>query len=212
MSINSGITKNTPANIQFGAGVFFSGVDYSEDTAPTEEKILAGLLGATQEGGKITVTPELFEPDLDGKLVSVKELIHKVGETAVMETSMVELTADMVAKSVIGAIKDSTDKMYDVITSSEIRTGHFYKGFGYYGELIDGRPFICVFKNALCTNGFGHEGKNKENGKYAKTFECKSDIEYGVKKLPYAFFVHKKDKWTKVPPEEITATTQTTGS
>ncbi len=213
MSINHAITKDTPSRILFGSGVFFQGVEYSEAVAPTEEKILAGLLGATQEGGKITVTPTFSEPDLDGKKVSVLELIHKSGETAVMDTSMVEVTAEMIAKSLIGVIKESTDKNYDVVTSSsEIRKGHFLKGFGYYGELIDGRPFISLFKNALCTSGFGLEAKSNEYGKMAKTFECKSDIEYSVEKLPYAFFIRKKEGWTPVKPEEITETTAQSGS
>ena len=204
MSINSGITQGTPSKIAFGAGVFFQGVTYDPKVAPTEEKILAGIMGATQEGGKITITPEFFEPDLDGKLVKVKELMQKVGETAVMETSMVELTAETIAKSVIGTIGATTDGNYDVIQSSELRSGHFYEGFGYYGELLDGRPFICVFKNALKTSGFGLEGKNKENGKFAGTFECVSDIAFGVNKLPYALFLRKADGWTPVPAEEIT--------
>lgn len=204
MAINSGITQGTPSRIAFGAGVFFQGVTYDPKVAPTEEKILAGIMGATQEGGKITITPEFFEPDLDGKLVKVKELMQKVGETAVMETSMVELTAETIAKSVIGTIGATTDGNYDVIQSSELRSGHFYEGFGYYGELLDGRPFICVFKNALKTSGFGLEGKNKENGKFAGTFECVSDIAFGVTKLPYALFLRKADGWTPVQAEDIT--------
>lgn len=206
MSNMTGITQGTPQRIPFGAGVFFENVTYSESAPPTQEEMIAGIMSATQEGGKITITPEFFEPDLDGKHVSVEELIQKVGETAVMDATMVELKPERVAKAVIGKITESTDKNYDVITSSELRKGHFYKGFGFYGELIGGRPFICVFKKALCTNGFHYEGKNKENGKFAGTFECKSDLEYGVTKLPYAFFIYKEDKWTAVPPEEITET------
>lgn len=206
MSIKSGITQGTPAKIAFGAGVFFQGVTYNAKVAPTEEEILAGIVGATQEGGKVTITPEFFEPDLDGKHVSVMELIQKVGETAVMETSMVEMNPERIAKALIGVMADSTDGSYDVITSSDLRTGHFYQGFGYYGELLDGRPFMCIFKNALCTSGFGLEGKNKENGKFAGTFECKSDIEFGVDRLPYALFIRKETGWTSTKAEDITET------
>lgn len=206
MSIKSGITQGTPAKIAFGAGVFFQGVTYNEKVAPTEEEILQAIVGATQEGGKVTITPEFFEPDLDGKHVSVMELIQKVGETAVMETSMVEMNPERIAKALIGVMADSTDGSYDVITSSDLRTGHFYQGFGYYGELLDGRPFMCIFKNALCTSGFGLEGKNKENGKFAGTFECKSDIKYGTHKLPYALFIRKETGWTSTKAEDITET------
>lgn len=205
MSIKSGITKGTPSKIQFGTGVFFQGVPYSETVAPTEEAMLAGIVGATQEGGKLTITPEFFAPELDGALVALKELQVKVGETANMETSMVEVSAERIANHVIGKVSETTDKNYDVITSDILRTGHFYEGFGYYGELLDGRPFIAVFKNALCTSGFALESKNKENGKFTGTFECQSDIDYGTTKLPYAIFIRKQDGWTPVNAEEAAA-------
>lgn len=204
MSLKSGITTGTPSKILFGAGVYFHGVPYDEKVAPTEEVIKAKLVGATQEGGKITITPEFFAPDVDGALVAIKEFKQKVGETAIMEASMIEVSPDYVAKSVIGEINASTDGNYDVITSSELRSGHFYEGFGYYGELLDGRPFICIFKNALCTSGFALESKNKENSKFTGTFECHSDIEYGTTNLPYALFIRKAEGWTAATKEEIT--------
>lgn len=203
MSIKSGITTGTPAKIAFGAGVFFQGVTYSDTAAPTEEAIKKAIIGATQEGGKLTITPEFFAPELDGALVAVKELQMKVSETATLETSMVEMTAEFMAHSVIGEIKDTADSQYDVITSSELRSGHFYEGFGYYGELLDGRPFICLFKNALCTSGFAVETKNKENSKFTGTFECQADIATGVDKLPYALFIRKLTGWASVQADEI---------
>lgn len=204
MSIKTGITTGTPAKIPFGAGVFFKGVEYNESAAPTEEQILAGIMGATQDGGSLSITPEFFAPELDGATVAVRELQQKVGETAQMEASFAELTAERVAQMAIGAIKASTDGNYDVITSSGLRAGHFIEGFGYYGEFLDGRPLIIVFKQALCTSGFPMEGKNKQNSVFKGTFECQSDIEYGTTKLPYAIFIRKADGWEAVEPEEIT--------
>lgn len=204
--IQSGVTAGTPARIQFGAAVFFENVKYDEKVAPTDAEILTGLIGATQEGGKITITPEIFRPDLDGVTVAVKELEQKTGEMAVMETNMVEVTPERVAKSLIGQIGASTDGNYDVITSSELRAGHYYSGFGCKTTLMDGRGLICIFKNARCTNGFNIEPKNKQNGAFAGVFECVSDIEYGVTKLPYALFIHKEKGWVKTTPEEITNT------
>ena len=201
--IKSGITTGTPAKIPFGSGVYFKGVTYDEKVAPTEEEIKAAIIGATQDGGTCTITPEFFEPELDGKLVSVKELQNKVGETATMETSFAELTADLVAKQVIGKISETTDGNYDVITSSELGEGHFYSGFGFCGYHLDGRPLIIIFKNALCTSGHTLEPKNKTNSVFKGTFECKSDIEYGVDKLPYAIFIRKAEGWVKTEPEEV---------
>lgn len=203
---NSGITTSTPANIPFGAGVYFQGVAYSETVAPTAEAIRAAIIGATQEGGTLTITPEFFAPELDGATVALRELQNKVGEVAQIDTSFAELTPDLIAKMVIGQIGESTDGKYDVITSANIRAGHFYEGFGYYGKYIDGRPMIVIFKQALCTSGFTTDAKNKTNSVFKGTFVCQSDIEYGTTKLPYAVFIHKKDGWTPVEPDELTTT------
>ena len=204
MSLFSGITTGTPAKIPFGAGVYFSGVTYDEKVAPTVEEIKAAVLGATQDGGTLTITPELFAPELDGATVKIAELQRKVGETAQMETSFAELSSDLVAKTVIGAVGETTDKNYDVITSADMRTGHFYDGFGFYGEYVDGRPIIIIFKKALCTSGLTFEPKNKTNSVFKGTFECCSDIEYGTTKLPYAIFIRKEGGWESVNPDDLT--------
>jgi len=198
-----GITTGTPSRIPFGAGVYFQGIEYSETVAPTKEAIMAALIGATQEGGTLTITPEFFMPELDGALVQVAELQQKVGETAQMETSFAELTSAIVAKSVIGKV--TTEGDYDVITSDILRTGHFYEGFGFYGEHLDGRPMIILFKKALCTSGLAFDAKNKTNIVFKGTFACQSDIEYGTTKLPYAIFIRKTEGWTAVNAGEVAA-------
>lgn len=203
---NSGITSGTPTKLPFGAGVYFQGVTYDEKVAPTAEAIKAAIIGATQDGGTLTVTPELFSPGLDGATVAVKELQQKVGETAQMEVSIAELTPELAAHLAIGKIEASTDGDYDVITSSELRSGHFYEGFGFYGKFTDGRPIIIIFKNALCTSGFATDPKNKTNSVFKGTFACQSDITYGVTKLPYAIFIRKATSWTAATPEDITET------
>jgi hypothetical protein len=203
MSIKSGITAGTPAKILFGAGVYFQGVEYSETVAPTEEAIKAAIIGATQEGGTLTITPEFFAPELDGATVALMELQQKVGETAQMEVSYVEMTADLMAKMAIGAVTESTDQNYDVVTSSVLKKDHFYKGFGYYGEFLDGRPIIILFKNALCTSGFTTDSKNKTNSLFKGTMACQSDIAYGTTKLPYAIFIRKKEGWTVTDASDL---------
>ena len=201
--LKSGITAGTPSKIPFGAGVYFKGVAYDEKVAPTEEEIMAAIIGATKEGGSLSITPEFFDPELDGATVKVAELQTKVGETAQMETSFAELTSDLVAKTVIGAVGETTDKNYDVITSANLGEGHFYDGFGFYGEHLDGRPLIVIFKKALCTSGFTMEPKNKTNSVFKGTFECCSDIEYGTTKLPYAIFIRKAEGWTPAEASEV---------
>jgi len=202
--IQSGVTTGTPSKILFDAGVYFSGVEYNEKVAPTEEAVRAALVGATQEGGSVTITPEFFDIPADGVMVLVEELKKKIGEKAQMETSFLELKAENVKNQVIGKLGETTDKNFEVITSDEhLRAGHFYQGFGYWGHLLDGREVIIHFKKALCTSGFTGENKTKTNSMFKGTFECHSDIEYGVVKLPYAIFIRKAEGWTPVTADEV---------
>lgn len=204
--IQNGVTKGTPSNILFGAGVYFAGVTYSETTAPTEDEVKTKIIGATQEGGTVTITPTLFMPELDDVYVDVAELQQKIGEESQMEVSFVELKPEAVEKMILGMTKDSTDGNYDVITSSSIvRAGHFYEGFGYYGHLLDGRPVIIIYKKALCTSGFTGDPKSKTNALFKGTFKCQSDLDYGTTKLPYAIFIRKTEGWTAVDPDEVAA-------
>lgn len=199
----SGITQGTPSNILFGAGVYFAGVTYSETSAPTEEAIKAAVIGATSGGGKMQIIPEFFAPEIDGVRVQLRELQNKVGEKSTMDASFVELTSDHMAKAVIGNVEAAGE--YDVVTSSEvIATGHFYDGFGFFGKLMDGRPVIVLYKQALCTSGFSADSKNKTNSVFTGTFECMGDIATGVQKLPYAIFIRKRDGWQPATAQEVT--------
>lgn len=210
----NGITTNTPANIPFGAGVYFAGVAYSEAAVPTPEQIRAGIIGATQDGGTLTITPEFFAPELDGATVAVKELQQKIGETAQMDVTFAELTPKLVEKMVIGQSKivaasnkdnPNMNASFTAITSSKLVAGHFYDGFGYYGKYIDGRPLIIMFKQALCTSGMSTDAKNKTNSVFKGTFVCHSDIEYGVDKLPYVIFICTEGTWELTDANALSA-------
>lgn len=197
--IQNGVTTGTPAKIAFGAGVYFKGIEFNPLVAPAEEDVKKAIVGATQEGGTFTVTPEFFTPELDGVYVPVKELQQKVGETAQMEVSFAEFTPELAAHLAIAKVSESTDKDYAVVTSSEHLTAdHYYSGFGYYGRFMDGRPLIIIFKNALCTSGLTTDTKNKTNSLFKGTFACHSDLEFGTTTLPYAIFIHKAEGWTPI--------------
>jgi len=204
--IHTGVTTGTPSKIPFGAGVYFNGVPYDEKVAPTEDVVKAAIIGATQEGGTVTITPEFFDVPADGVLVPVAELKQKVGEKASIDVSFIELLAENVRKQVIGKLGESTDEKFHVITSDEhLRAGHYYEGFGVWTHLLDGREVIIIFKKALCTSGFASPNQNKTNTIFKGTFECHSDIEYGVVKLPYAIFIRKEEGWDAVNADEVAA-------
>ena len=183
----SGVTENTPKNIMLGAGTLYKGLTF-KDT-----KWTGTIIGATSGGSKLSIVPEMYDIPIDGVLVKAKGATQKVGETASIETNMVEVTQDYVKSTVIGKDGTSVDERFDVIESKpHIEAGDYIANFGYVGFMTDGTPIIIIFDNALCSSGFSTEGKNKEAAVFPATFECYADLSEGnTDTLPYHIYVAK---------------------
>lgn len=147
------------------------------------------LLGATSGGSKITITPEIKTVEVDGALVKVKGMDFKVGEVAKFETNLVEITPELLKSTVIGQNATSDVEGYDLIVSkSDIQEGDYFNNLAFVGKKADGTPIIVVFENALCTNGFETEAKNKDNAVVKGIFECYQDPTGDLSKLPYKIY------------------------
>ena len=182
---SSGITAKTAQNIILGAGTLHKGLTFTDGAWNFAES----LIGATSGGTKITSAPELQDIEGDGALVKVKGLTVKIGETATLETNMVELTPDWIKMSVVGQNGVSAYEGYEVIESKrQIEDGDYIENFGFIGKKMDGTPVVIIFDYALCTSGFEHEGKNKENGVFKATFECYAELSSEADILPYHIY------------------------
>ncbi|NCE98402.1 hypothetical protein [Emergencia sp. 1XD21-10] len=186
----SGVTKETPKNIMLGAGTLYKDLKFDSETS----KWAGTIIGATSGGTKLSIKAEILDVEVDGVLVKAKGLTHKIGETATIETNMVELTKDWIKSTVIGADGTSEDERFDVIESkAHIEESDYIKNLGYVGFMADGTPIIAMFDFALCTSGIEVEGKNKENSVIPATFECYADLAEGMTDtLPYHIYVAKK--------------------
>ena len=135
----SGVTENTPKNIMLGAGTLYKGLTFSET------KWSGTIIGATSGGSKLSIVPEVYDIPVDGVLVKAKGITQKVGETASIETNMVEVTKDYVKSTVIGKDGTSADTRFDVIESKpHIEEGDYITNFGYVGFMTDGTPIIII--------------------------------------------------------------------
>lgn len=192
--VKSGVTANTPKRVLFGAGVYADGLPWG--SVPTPEEVAAGLIGATNGGGKLTIKPNLIDLELDGVLVKCRGLTQKAGEEAYIETNMAEISPAFMARSVIGKASTTEDGKFDVIDSkSKLEDSDYYTGFGFIGQLLDGRAFMAIFKSALCTEGLEIEAKNAEQITVPATVTCYSDTAEGadLEKLPYRLYVERED-------------------
>ena len=180
---SSGITADTPKNIMLGAGTIHKGFALTDGKWNFEES----LIGATSGGSKFSIVPEYYTVPVDGALVKVKGMEHKVGETATMEVNFVEMTPEILKMCVVGDTAASTDyEGYTEITSrARVQESDYIENLAYVGKKTDGTPIIIIFEQALCTSGLEVEGKNKEAGVFTGTFECVADISPEADTLPW---------------------------
>lgn len=180
---SSGITAKTPDNIMLGAGTIHKGLTLTDGKWNFEES----LIGATSGGSKFSIVPEYYTVPVDGALVKVKGLEHKVGEVATMEVNFVEMTPEILAMCVVGDVAASTDyEGYTEITSRAlVKESDYIENLAYVGKKTDGTPIIIIFEQAICTSGLEVEGKNKEAGVFAGVFECVADISPEADTLPW---------------------------
>lgn len=189
---SSGITTNTPENIMLGAGTIHKGLEYTpgESGAAGSWNFEESLICATSGGTKVSIVPELYDIPVDGATVKVKGLTVKVGETAKVETNLVELSNDIL-KMVATADEKSTSSVTgwkELVSKKQLQTGDYIEKFGYIGHKLTGEPIIIIFDYALCTSGMEVEGKNKEAGVFPATFECYAELSPDADTLPYHIY------------------------
>ena len=169
----NGITAKTPKNILFGAGTIHKGLKYTAGAWNFE----ASIVGATSGGSKLSIVPEVTPVEVDGAQVAIKGLKVKTGETATMEVNFIELSPELVKNATVGQ-NDAGNSVdgYEVIKSkSDIEEGDYWENIAFVGKTLSGKNIIVILDNAICTSGFELEGKNKEAGIPAFTFECTAD-------------------------------------
>lgn len=173
--LEHGITTDTPKNLLFSSGVFYKNLTYTAPVTPATAGTWSGtILGATSGGGKLSITPEYADAELDGANVKVKGAKFKVGESAQMEATMTEI-AEGIIKDALHLVEDTTfsDGAYKKFdTQRNIADADYLTNIAFVGTLTSGKQVIVIMENALCTSALELEGKNKTQATYSCVFEC----------------------------------------
>lgn len=187
---NHGVTENTSKNILLGAGAIYKNLSYNKETK--KWNTAEALIGATSGGNKVVITPGITDVEVDGALVKVKGLTLKQGETARLETNLIELTPELIKTLVIG--EDGTTDMADynvIVSKASIEDGDYWDNVAFVGKKTDGTPIIVILDNVLCTTGFDSDNKKKEGTVFKATFECYAEPDSTLDKLPYHIYYPK---------------------
>lgn len=181
-----GITKGTPKEILLGAGAYYKNLKYIEGKG--WEGV---ILGATQGGGKVAITPEYLTIEADGATVKVKGLEKKVGETANMEINLLEIKESHLVE-VLHMKEDTSKKIpgYKVYKSKrDIGDDDYFENIAFVGTLTSGEQVIIIFENGIIEGALELEPKNKEVSVFTATVECTASFEQDdLEHLPYYIY------------------------
>lgn len=178
----TGVTANTPEQLVFGAGTIHKGLKYDGSAWNFDESIV----GATAEGTKLNIVPEVTPITADGVHVAMKGMLRKTGETATLETKFIVVTPEILKATTLGT--DGTpyaDGSSVIESKADITDDDYWENVAYVGTILDGEPVIAILDNALCKTGLNLEAKDKENAAITATFECTAELGADGGKLPW---------------------------
>lgn len=181
-----GITQGTPKEILLGAGAYYKDLKYEAGTGWG-----GTVLGATQGGGKVSITPEYLTIEVDGATVKVKGLEKKVGEAAIMEINLLEIKESHLVE--VLHMEEDTSKTvegYKIYKSKrDIGDDDYFDNIAFVGTLTSGEHVIIIFENGIIEGALELEPKNKEVSVFTATVECTASFEQDdLEHLPYYIY------------------------
>lgn len=185
----TGVTANTPEQLVFGAGTIHKGLKYENNAWNFDESIV----GATAEGTKLNIVPEVTPITADGVHVAMKGMMRKTGETATLETKFIVVTPELLKATTLG--RDGTpygDGSSVIESKADIVDADYWENVAYVGTALDGEPVIAILDNALCKTGLNLETKDKENAAITATFECTAELGADGDTLPWRIIYPKR--------------------
>lgn len=179
-----GINSTTPSNVLLGAGTWLKGLKW-ESGAWT-----GTVLGATNGGGKVSITGELKVIEFDGALVKFKGQTVKLGGTASADVNFAVITKDILKMGTLFEEGESDATGYTLLEDKpHIEEGDYLDNFGFVGKTADGsKDIIVIFESALCTSGLELEGKNKDSSVVKLTLEAVAENDGNLDTLPVKIY------------------------
>ena len=183
---NHGVTTNTPKNILLGAGTFHKNFGWDAEN----KKWTGTCIGATSGGGKVNISGEYIDLELDGALVLFKGQTIKQGGAANMEVNLAEINGDTIKMATNFKKGESDADGYDLfVDKPNIEEGDYTDGFAFVGKTADGKKnIIIIFESSLCKEAFEIEGKNKEQSVVKLTLEAVAENAGDLDTIPVKIY------------------------
>lgn len=161
----TGFNKDTAKNLLLDAGAVFKNFD--------KETMKGTLIGATQGGNSIAITPQMRNIPIDGvKSQYVKGLTVIDYVEVALTTNLLEVTKDTI-KMALGATEEKEhNEDYDSIRGSHyILETDYLENVTYVGKISGSlKPVIVIVYNALNHGGLQLSMADADEGKLPVTF------------------------------------------
>ncbi len=204
----TGYTSSTPLHYWIDAGAIYTNLEYDDLT----DEWTGELLGATNEGNKLTIEQEYRTIEVDG--VFVAAVGQKVLQTsnAMLEVNVKEITAENIRMAINGAIRDAetteAPEGYKVIEGKgKLENADYVPNLGLVGTMTGTeQPIIVILDNALCTSGLEAETQDDDEAVITMEFQAHADADQVAnRKLPARIY------FPPIPDVETTSGETTSG-
>lgn len=173
----TGLTANSKKHFLLDAGAIYKNYDPATDTPATAT---TKLIGATVGGSSFSLTPEVRQMPVDGAKGPTKGLETIDSWTAVLTTTVKEITVNSLALALTTATATTSTSPADytkITLSEDIPDTAYLTNITWVGKIAGSdKPVMFVLKNALCLNGLTINMADKSEGNVPVTLTAHYDV------------------------------------
>ena len=164
MSKITGLKSTSKKNFQLDAGALYKNWSIGTDTPANAS---SKLIGATQGGATIAITPEIRQMEVDGAKGAVKGLEVIESWAATLTATVKEITPASIQLALAdSAVSTTAVTGYTKIVPGEDLTDEDYlTNVAWVGKLLGASdPIVIILKNAVSLNGWNLQVQDKNEG------------------------------------------------
>lgn len=160
----TGVTAETPQNIQLNAGVLLKNFDVETATINEED-----IIGATRGGGSLSIAPTVRQVEADGLPQNFKGMVRVDDWVVTFNTTLIEFKKDTLKLALGAGVKEvQKTKMTELTVTHEIGDTD-YSDIWWVGQNGKGDYIAIKIENGMNLTGLVITISDKGEGTYPIT-------------------------------------------
>lgn len=164
MSKITGLKSTSKKNFQLDAGALYKNWAIGTDTPATAS---TKLIGATQGGATIAITPEIRQMEVDGAKGAVKGLEVIESWAATLTATVKEVTPDTIKLALADSTISTTavTGYTKIVPGEDLADADYMTNVAWVGKLLGASdPIVIILKNTVSLNGWNLQVQDKNEG------------------------------------------------